>query len=127
MASGLIVDGMHAFKDNLWAACDCALGIGEKLELPVWAAEDDWAYYKAKHIEMAAKMDWVRRAIKFARNYFGGDLKKMCYCLKHVDGWKKWCDLRRDFKSVDWSKFVEKTDQTGPVEADLACAGGLVL
>ena len=25
MASGLIVDGMRAFDDNLWAACDCAL------------------------------------------------------------------------------------------------------
>src|SRR5690606_6866231 len=34
MASGLIVDGLHAFADDLWAACACALGIGEKLEAP---------------------------------------------------------------------------------------------
>ena len=28
LASGLIVDGMHAFDDNLWAACDSVLGRG---------------------------------------------------------------------------------------------------
>ena len=31
MASGMIVDGLRAFNDNLWAACDCALDIGEIL------------------------------------------------------------------------------------------------
>ena len=29
LASGLIVDGLHAFDDNLWAACDAALGLGK--------------------------------------------------------------------------------------------------
>lgn len=31
-ASGLIVDGLTAFNNNLWLACDTAMGIGEKLE-----------------------------------------------------------------------------------------------
>jgi ribonucleoside-triphosphate reductase len=31
-ASGLIVDGLAAFNNNLWAACDTVLGWGEKLE-----------------------------------------------------------------------------------------------
>lgn len=31
-ASGLIVDGLNAFNNNLWLACDTILGIGEKLE-----------------------------------------------------------------------------------------------
>jgi ribonucleoside-triphosphate reductase (thioredoxin) len=31
-ASGLIVDGLAAFNDNLWKACDTVLGYGEKLE-----------------------------------------------------------------------------------------------
>lgn len=30
-ASGLIVDGLNAFNNNLWLACDTVLGIGEKL------------------------------------------------------------------------------------------------
>ncbi len=31
-ASGLIVDGLSAFNNNLWLACETVLGIGEKLE-----------------------------------------------------------------------------------------------
>lgn len=31
-ASGLIVDGLNIFNNNLWLACDTILGIGEKLE-----------------------------------------------------------------------------------------------
>lgn len=31
-ASGLIVDGLNAFNNNLWLACDTVLGFGEKLE-----------------------------------------------------------------------------------------------
>ena len=33
MASGLIVDGLRVFNNNLWAFCDCVLGIGENLNL----------------------------------------------------------------------------------------------
>lgn len=31
-ASGLIVDGLNAFNNNLWKACDTVLGLGEKLD-----------------------------------------------------------------------------------------------
>ncbi len=31
-ASGLIVDGLNAFSNNLWLACDTIMGIGEKFE-----------------------------------------------------------------------------------------------
>jgi ribonucleoside-triphosphate reductase (thioredoxin) len=31
-ASGLIVDGLTAFNNNLWLACDTIMGLGEKLE-----------------------------------------------------------------------------------------------
>lgn len=31
-ASGLIVDGLNAFNNNLWKACDTVLGFGEKLD-----------------------------------------------------------------------------------------------
>jgi ribonucleoside-diphosphate reductase alpha chain len=31
-ASGLIVDGLNAFNNNLWSACDTLNGLGEKLE-----------------------------------------------------------------------------------------------
>src|SRR5690606_3740520 len=84
MASGLIVDGLHAFADDLWAACACALGIGEKL-LPPPAPEHNGAealsvWQEAVRVYLA-RTDWVRRARKFARNYFADDVREMTWCL----------------------------------------------
>ena len=108
-ASGLIVDGLHAFKDNLWAACDSALGFGEKVTDPT-----------------SAKGDWNRRAVQFAHRYFNGNVKKATHCLKHVSLWKTWCDLKRDYKEIDWSNVVEENETF--VDATTlgaqACAGG---
>jgi ribonucleoside-diphosphate reductase alpha chain len=123
MASGLIVDGLHAFKNNLWAACDCALGIGEELKQPVYDAAS-FDGYREKHDAFIAKTDWVRRARKFADNYFGGDIKRMTYCLKDVNNWKQWCDLNRVYQPVDWSLLHEDSDTTKSVVLDAACAGG---
>lgn len=119
MASGLIVDGLHVFNGNLWAACDCALGIGEALDV----AFD--ANLPLESIQLIfAKRDWVRRARKFAENYFGGDVKKMTYCLKDTNNWKLWCDLNRVYQPVDWALFFEENDTVKDVTLDAACAGG---
>ena len=104
-ASGLIVDGLHAYRDNLWAACDCALDRGEDYTADV------------------AKADWVRRAKKFAANYFGGDVRKMTYCLKRVHNCKLWEDLTREYQPVDYSLMLESTDET-KLEETVACGGG---
>ena len=151
MASGLIVDGMKAFDNNLWAACDCVLGIGEKLDWikeprvpkhPVLELYPDPASY-AEALEIYAenyrqysieldsfkqnslKVDWVRRAKQFALRYFENDLRKMTYCLKDVHNWKLWCDLRRETKDVNWNDAREDDYK---VEVAMmggdACAGG---
>jgi len=83
-ASGLIVDGLHAFGNNLWLACDTATGLGEADKLaapPVYPMRQDLlpdAIKKAFDDVHTQKKDWVRRAVKFAQNYFGyepGDYK----------------------------------------------------
>ena len=123
MASGLIVDGCHAFNNNLWAACSCALGIGESLTGSISAELTP----ELQIIELQArikKIDWVRRSLKFAKNYFGGDVKRMTYALKDVHNWKLWCDLNREYQDVDWALFSEAQDNTKDVSLDAACAGG---
>ena len=148
-ASGLIVDGLHAFGNNLWLACDAALGITEIKE-PEYPARVDLlpeAIKKAYDEVYTQKKDWVRRARQFAQRYFGfepGDLKKanrtpvdyaaqekargpllrMTYCLKEVSNLKRWNDLTREHQPVDFTKMIEGEDGTVNVVLDAACAGG---
>ena len=122
MSSGLIVDGLHAFDDNLWAACDAVLGRGEDLnvELP---KEHPKRVYEAIQQVRTAKKDWIRRAHKFARNYFNDDALKMTRCLKRVHYCKLWEDLTREYAPVDYTLMVEREDNT-TVSQTIACAGG---
>jgi ribonucleoside-diphosphate reductase alpha chain len=122
MSSGLIVDGMHVFDDNLWAACDCALGRGEELETPTPKIYPKRVYEAIESLRIEKK-DWVRRAHKFAENYFGGDTIKMTRCLKRVHNCKLWEDLTRTHAPVDYTQLIEKQDNT-MVTATVACAGG---
>lgn len=131
MASGLIVDALHAFDNNLWVACDCVLGTGEPLEEPkepenfdddVVSFKSQMLYSEAMRIYKARK-DWCRRAVQFADRYFDGDLRKMTYCLKDVSNWKLWCDLKREYQDVDYSQMVEERDDT-KLAQEVACAGG---
>lgn len=111
-ASGLIVDGMHAFNNNLWVACDTANGWGLKLD-----PED------AKDL---MKRDWVRRAKKFAANYFKGDVMEMTNCLKDCYNLHKWKSIQRTMKPIDFSKSLKEKQFT---EVDSmgaqACSGGV--
>jgi ribonucleoside-triphosphate reductase len=149
-ASGLIVDGLKAFNNNLWAACDTALGIGEELVEMVEPKEPllphkngynnkEWAAKLASYAgEMASyhdnleeyqinelKLDWVRRFKQFAERYSEGKLRKCSHMLKHVYVWKQWLDLKRTYVDVDWSTVEEEhyeIDVSG-IGAD-ACSGG---
>lgn len=125
-ASGLIVDGLHAFADDLWAACACALGTGKSLELPPLKTDgsQDLEAMQEHLRRLVAQKDWVRRAHKFATNYFGGDVRRMTYCLKRVHNCKLWEDLQREYIPVDYTLMLETVDNTGRVELDPACAGG---
>ena len=46
----------------------------------------------------------------------------MTFCLKSVDAWKKWCDLKRTYQYVNWEDFYEEQDNTTPTEY-IACSG----
>lgn len=124
LASGLIVDGLHAFSNNLWAACDCALGIGERLDgepkIPTGAPEEVALAYKRVH---DLKKDWCRRFEQFASRYFHGNMKRTAYCLKDTSNMKLWMDLVRDHQDVDYTQLKEDSDNT-KVSQTVACAGG---
>ena len=109
-ASGLIVDGLAAFG-SLWTASDTVNGWG--LELDPECKTD------------LLKRDWVRRAKKFAKNYFEGDLLEMSNCLKDCFNLHRWESIQTHFKSID---FTEELNERQFVEVDTmgaqACAGG---
>jgi len=130
-ASGLIVDGLRAFDDNLWAACETVLGFGDPLIEPKTPAVGevviDYIFshtkYKIAYASWEAKKDFVRRAVQFANRYFEGDARHMTHCLKEVHNWKLWQDLQREYKDVDYSMMIEETDETKPTQ-EWACSGG---
>lgn len=110
-ASGLIVDGLHAFNDNLWIACDTAMGSGEKL------TEDS---------RDVLKRDWVRRFGKFSTNFFGGNDQKASFCLKDCYNLHKWVSIQQTMQAINFAEALAKRDE---VDADTlasqGCAGGV--
>jgi len=105
-ASGIIEKAIHAFDDDLWAACDCLLGYGEALT------------------EVAMlKRDWATAAIKFADSHFDGNVRKMTYCLKDVYNLKLWEKLSQEYQDVDWTLMSESSDNID-FQQESACSGG---
>lgn len=98
--SGLIEIALRSFNGDLWAACDAILGL------------------KENH-----NVSFLNKALRYCEKYFGGDLKKMTYCLKDVYNWKKFVDLKRDYKDVNYEELFEEEDNTKPLES-IACSGG---
>jgi ribonucleoside-triphosphate reductase len=148
-ASGIIERALDAFNDDLWAACDCVLDIGEILdanklkekitsdckingakwrelglssETPIKLLK---AWLKSEVKNYDSKIEWIRKANQFANRYFNGDKRQMTYCLKDVYNWKEWCDLKREYVEIDWS--LCKEDSYGSLDfgqAGDACSGG---
>lgn len=111
-ASGLIVEGLHAFNNNLWLACDTFQGFGLKL------SEDN--------SEDLLKRDWIRRAKKFTDNYFEGGVTKMTFCLKDCFNLHKWLSIEKTMKSIDFSvDLSEKKYTEVDTMGSAACAGGV--
>ena len=127
LASGLIVDGIHAFND-LWVACDAVLGMGEPVEKPERPGNGSIRIDDARNWEedckiYERKIDWVRRVKQFAERYVDNDAKECCYLLKHAHNWKLWLDLQREYKDVDYTQLIEEQDNT-TISETVACGGG---
>jgi ribonucleoside-diphosphate reductase alpha chain len=109
--SGLIVDGLHYFNNDLWSATRHILNKDLK--------------FTGDRTQVLLKKDWVRRAKKFAHNYFNDNLQQMVYCMKDVHLLHKWNTIQRSFEVVDFTKILTKPsfmdiDTLGAI----ACAGG---
>ena len=105
-ASGLVVEALHAFNQNLWIACDTAMGFGLTL------SEDS---------EDILKRDWVRRAKKFAHNYFDGDMTRMTFCLKDCYNLHKWNNIQKTIVDIN---FANELQEKVFVDADTLVAAG---
>jgi ribonucleoside-diphosphate reductase alpha chain len=110
LASGLIIDGLHYFNQNLWLATDTLL--------------DDSIQITGTREQVLLKKYWISRAKKFAKNYFKGDLKKMVYCLKDVHLFYKWETITRQFKEVNFGEILDKPQYKSISDyAAQACSG----
>lgn len=109
-ASGLIVDGLHAFDDDLWRGLRFVLNKNKELET-ITLTE--------------LQLDWLRRAHKFAHNYFEDDLGAMSHCLKDIYNYHKWVKINSNLVDIDWSKenITPKYVDVSTLAA-VACAGG---
>lgn len=110
-ASGLIVDGLHEFDNDLWDAC-------------MAVTKRDFVLDGTRR-QVLLKKEWLRRAKQFAKRYFKGDLQKMVYCLKDLHLYHKWVEINRELKPIDFSKIQLKPNYT---DADtlgaMSCYGG---
>jgi ribonucleoside-diphosphate reductase alpha chain len=107
-AAGLIVDTRKDGFRDLWEATSIA-------QMP--------EEYRGEVSDI--RKEWVRRFIKFAHNYFGGDYKQAEYCLKDVFLLHKWTKIQQNLAPVD---FVSQLDTKTFTDVDtmgaIACHGG---
>lgn len=110
-AAGLIVDGLHYFENNLWQACESVLN----KEVPISGTRE----------QVLLKKYWIKRAKKFAKNYFKNDIKNMIYCIKDVHLLHKWKTITRQFKDVNFEEILDKPTfkEIGDYSA-MSCNGG---
>ena len=109
-ASGLIVDGLHAFNNDLWSATATLEGYG--VDLTVETSEN------------ALQRDWVRRARKFANGYFAGEIITLVECLKDVYNFHKWMKITSNLQMVDFkSELTAKTFTDINTMGAQACSG----
>jgi ribonucleoside-triphosphate reductase len=109
--SGLIVDGLHYFNNDLWMA----VKLVSDPKLPITGTRAD----------VLLKKDWVRRVKQFSRNYFDGDLITTIYCMKDVHLWHKWVKIKRHFELVDFTTLLREPEYLDiNTTAAIACSGG---
>ena len=148
LAGGLIVDGLAVFNDDLWLACDVAMGRNDhhltltdkdisdfilshlkdgKLLVEVNGVMISDVNAISSHLRSIVdkKVDWVRRFKNFATKYLEGDLQRTEFCLKHVSLFHRWQKLK-GMKHVDWESVTwnEEWVDAGSTVAQ-ACSGGM--
>lgn len=106
--SALIEHSLNAFNQDLWNACNTALGYGEDI------GEDN-------HVN-AGKREWVRRFNKFAKNFKSPE--ECTECLKDVYNLHKIWRISRDLQQIDWTKIDQQTYTDIDTMGAVACAGG---
>ncbi len=108
--SGLVVDALHYFNNNLWEATEYILNPRKELS--------------GSREQTLLRKDWLRRAKKFARNYMKSDLKETVYCMKDVHLWHKWNNIVRGFRIPNFSEILLKPTYKEISEyAAVACSG----
>lgn len=147
LAGGLIVDGLAVFNDDLWLACDVAMGRNNHHLILTDKDISDFIFSHLKdgkllvevngvmisdvnaissHLQSIVdkKVDWVRRFKNFATKYLDGDLSRTEFCLKHVSLFHRWQKLK-GMKHVDWESvsWNEEWVDAGSTVAQ-ACSGG---
>lgn len=110
-ASGLVVDGLHYYNNNLWEACK---SVTDKSS-PLSGTKED----------VILKKYWLSRVKKFSHNFFNGDLQKTIYCLKDIHLYHRWVLVTRQFHEVDFSKILNKPKYSEVSKfAAMSCSGG---
>lgn len=106
--SALIEHALSAFNQDLWKACNTAIGFGEDI------SEENHAN--------SNKRDWVRRFEKFAKNF---ESKERCIeCLKDVYNLHKTWRISKSFTQIDWNKIKQHEYTDIDTMGAIACAGG---
>ncbi len=109
--SGLIVDGLHYFNNDLWRA----VKLVQDAKLPMSGTRSD----------VLLKKDWVRRVKQFSRNYFKGNLTDTIHCMKDVHLWHKWVKISRNFRLIDFVEILSEPEyQDVSTTSAIACSGG---
>lgn len=110
-ASGLIVDGLHYFNNDLWTACD--------------SVKDKTLILTGTREQVLLKKYWLTRVKKFAHNFFSDDIQKTIYCLKDIHLLHKWDVINRETFNVDFGKILVKPEYKEVSKySAVACSGG---
>ena len=106
--SALIEAALNAFNNDLWTACNTALGYGEQL---------------TDGHEHLLKRDFVRRFNKFATNF--PDAETCAACLKDVYNLHKWWKIQHADLNIDWAtELLRKEYVDINTTGAQACSGG---
>lgn len=112
VVSGLIVDGLHLFENNLWKACDFILNRNMILD--------------GTRTQVLLKKDWLQRAKKFAKRYFNSTAE-LVFCMKDVHLFHKWLKTEKIMKNIDIEEILQNT-KPDYTEVDtlgaMSCHGG---
>ena len=92
VVSGLIVDGLHLFENNLWKACDYI--------------KNRTMVIDGTRTQVLLKKDWLLRAKKFAKKNFES-LDELVFCMKDVHLFHKWMNTEKLLKNLDIEDILQ--------------------